>query len=65
MMEFTFQRTYRGPVKAVILDWAGTTMDYGCFAPAVVFIEVYKRKGIDITIEQARHAASRSKGNSG
>ena len=53
-MEFTYQRTYRGPLKAVVLDWAGTTMDYGCFAPAVVFIEVYKRKGIDITTEQAR-----------
>ncbi|MEW6237050.1 MAG: phosphonoacetaldehyde hydrolase [Candidatus Omnitrophota bacterium] len=53
-MEFYFQRSYRGPVKAVLLDWAGTTMDYGCFAPAVVFIEVYKRAGIDITIEQAR-----------
>ena len=53
-MEFTYQRAYRGPLKAVILDWAGTTMDYGCFAPAVVFIEVFKRRGIDITIEQAR-----------
>jgi len=53
-MEFTYQRTYRGPLKAIILDWAGTTMDYGCFAPAVVFMEVYKRRGIDITIEQAR-----------
>lgn len=53
-MEFTYQRTYRGRLKAVILDWAGTTMDFGCFAPAVVFIEVYRRKGIDITIEQAR-----------
>ncbi len=53
-MDFVFQRTYRGPVKAVILDWAGTTMDFGCFAPAVVFIEVYKRNGVDITIEQAR-----------
>ncbi len=29
-------------------------MDYGCFAPAVVFREVYKRKGVDITMEQAR-----------
>lgn len=53
-MDFVFQRSYRGPVKAVILDWAGTTMDYGCYAPAVVFIEVYKRQGVDITIEQAR-----------
>jgi phosphonoacetaldehyde hydrolase len=53
-MDFIFHRSYRGPLKAVILDWAGTTVDYGCFAPAVVFIEVYKRKGIAITMEQAR-----------
>jgi len=53
-MEFTFKRIYRGPLKAVLLDWAGTTMDYGCFAPAVVFMEVFKRKGIEITIEEAR-----------
>jgi len=53
-MDFIFRRSYRGPLKAVILDWAGTTLDYGCFAPAVVFIEVYKRKGIAITMEQAR-----------
>jgi phosphonoacetaldehyde hydrolase len=53
-MSFVYQRSYRGELKGVILDWAGTTMDYGCYAPAVVFIEVFKRKGIDITIEQAR-----------
>src|SRR6266478_2536055 len=53
-MDFLFKRIYRGPLKAVLLDWAGTTMDYGCFAPAVVFIEVFRRKGVDITIEQAR-----------
>jgi phosphonoacetaldehyde hydrolase len=29
-------------------------MDYGCYAPAVVFVEVYKRKGVGITMEQAR-----------
>ena len=53
-MAFTYQRTYRGPLKAVILDWAGTTMDYGCYAPAVVFVQVYKRKGVPISIEEAR-----------
>ncbi|MCP4517422.1 MAG: phosphonoacetaldehyde hydrolase, partial [Delftia sp.] len=36
------------------LDWAGTTLDYGCYAPAVVFIEVYKRQGVEITMTQAR-----------
>ena len=53
-MDFVFKRTYRGPLRAVILDWAGTTMDYGCFAPAVVFIEVFKRQGVEITIAEAR-----------
>jgi phosphonoacetaldehyde hydrolase len=53
-MEFQYQRTYRGPVRMVVLDWAGTTMDYGCYAPAVVFIEVFKRKGVEISMEQAR-----------
>ncbi len=53
-MDFVFRRSYRGPLKAVILDWAGTTMDYGCFAPAVVFVEVYKRKDVPISVEQAR-----------
>lgn len=53
-MTFVFQRRYRGPVKLVILDWAGTTMDYGCYAPAVAFVEVYKRKGVEIAVEEAR-----------
>jgi phosphonoacetaldehyde hydrolase len=53
-MEYVYRRSYRGPVKLVILDWAGTTMDYGCYAPAVVFVEVYRRRGVEITMEQAR-----------
>lgn len=53
-MEFVFRRTYRGPLKAVLLDWAGTTMDYGCYAPAIVFLEVYKRKGVEISMAEAR-----------
>jgi phosphonoacetaldehyde hydrolase len=53
-MDFVFKRTYHGPLKAVLLDWAGTTMDYGCFAPAVVFIDVFKRKGVEISVEEAR-----------
>jgi phosphonoacetaldehyde hydrolase len=29
-------------------------MDYGCMAPAVVFVEVYKRQGVPITMDEAR-----------
>jgi phosphonoacetaldehyde hydrolase len=53
-MEFYYQRSYRGPLKAILLDWAGTTMDYGCYAPAVVFVQVYERKGVPISVEEAR-----------
>jgi len=53
-MEFFFRRAYRGPVKAVILDWAGTAVDYGCCAPARVFMKVFADHGVDITEAQAR-----------
>ena len=53
-MNFVYHRIYKGPVKLVIFDWAGTTLDYGCYAPAVVFVEVFKRHGVEITMEQAR-----------
>lgn len=53
-MTFTYERRYRGKIQAVLLDWAGTTMDYGCMAPAVVFVEVYKRQGVPITMDEAR-----------
>ena len=29
-------------------------MDYGCYAPAVVFVQVYERKGVPISVEEAR-----------
>ena len=29
-------------------------MDYGCMAPAVVFMDVFKRKGVEITVDEAR-----------
>ena len=53
-MTHTCSRRYRGPLKAVILDWAGTTLDYGCCAPAVVFTEVFRRQGVEISMEEAR-----------
>ena len=37
---------------AVIFDWAGTTVDYGCFAPVQAFVEVFKHFGIEPTMEE-------------
>ena len=47
-------RTYRGKVRAVILDWSGTTADAYVIAPAVVFVEVFTNQGVAISMEEAR-----------
>lgn len=41
-------------IEAVIFDWAGTTVDYGCFAPVQAFVEVFKHFGITPTMEEVR-----------
>ncbi|MEC3885160.1 phosphonoacetaldehyde hydrolase [Halobacillus sp. HZG1] len=41
-------------IQAIIFDWAGTTVDYGCFAPVQVFIEVFNKRDIQITYDEAR-----------
>ncbi len=41
-------------IKAVILDWAGTSVDYGCMGPARVFVEVFSRYNMEVTLAQAR-----------
>jgi phosphonoacetaldehyde hydrolase len=53
-MEIVNRQTYRGPVKAVILDWAGTAVDYGSFAPTSVFLRLFESQQITITPEDAR-----------
>ncbi|MEO7911971.1 MAG: phosphonoacetaldehyde hydrolase, partial [Roseiflexaceae bacterium] len=45
---------YAGPLQAVIFDWAGTTVDYGSCAPVAVFVEVFRRRGVTVTPQQAR-----------
>ena len=41
-------------IKLVIFDWAGTTIDHGCFAPISAFIKAFKACGVDLTPQQAR-----------
>lgn len=43
-----------GKVKAVIFDWAGTTIDYGCFAPVDAFIRSLRKYGLEPSIEEIR-----------
>lgn len=49
------------PLQAVILDWAGTTVDYGSRAPTQVFVEIFRRCGIEITEAEARGPMGRGK----
>ncbi len=53
-MDFAERRTYRGPLQLAVFDWAGTTVDYGCMAPAAVFVEGFRRQGVEISLEEAR-----------
>ncbi|WP_141505618.1 phosphonoacetaldehyde hydrolase [Paenibacillus luteus] len=41
-------------IKAVILDWAGTVVDFGCFAPMHAFLKTFEQAGVPITNEEAR-----------
>lgn len=41
-------------IDAVIFDWAGTTVDFGCFAPVQAFVEVFKEFGIEPTMDEVR-----------
>ena len=52
--DYVYSRVYRGKVQALILDWSGTTADAYVLAPAVVFVEVFKKAGVEITMTEAR-----------
>lgn len=41
-------------IEGVIFDWAGTTVDYGCFAPVKAFMEIFRAYGIEVTMEETR-----------
>lgn len=48
-------------IKGLILDWAGTTIDYGSLAPVHVFMEVFLHFGIEITEKEARGPMGKAK----
>lgn len=48
-------------LSAIVFDWAGTTIDHGSCAPAAVFQEIFRRRGVPITAAQAREPMGRAK----
>ena len=49
------------PVKAVVFDWAGTMVDYGCMAPVEALIDVFAGEGVSISGAEARHDMGKAK----
>lgn len=41
-------------IECIIMDWAGTAVDYGCFAPVAAFISAFSEKGLTIDVVQTR-----------
>lgn len=45
---------FYGPLEAVVLDWAGTAVDFGSRAPVDAFIEAFAAQGVAISALDAR-----------
>ncbi|MCW2292337.1 phosphonoacetaldehyde hydrolase [Pseudomonas sp. BIGb0408] len=47
---------YKQPtqLQAAILDWAGTVVDFGSFAPTQIFVEAFGEFGVEVSLEEAR-----------
>ena len=47
---------YKNPthLQAAILDWAGTVVDFGSFAPTQIFVEAFAEFDVEVSIEEAR-----------
>jgi len=41
-------------IKLVVLDWAGTVIDYGCQAPSGAFVEAFAQRGVSVSLNEAR-----------
>lgn len=47
-------RAYRGPLRGVIFDWAGTMIDFGSRAPVAAISSLFAGRGVPVSEEQAR-----------
>lgn len=42
-------------IEAVIFDWAGTLVDYGCMASAITYKEIFKEYGVTLKNQDVRN----------
>jgi phosphonoacetaldehyde hydrolase len=52
---------FRGPLRAVLFDWAGTVLDFGSRAPVVAVMQTFAEFGVAITADEARGPMGMSK----
>lgn len=43
-----------GSIRLIVFDWAGTTVDHGCFAPVRPFIDAFRHFDVEVSIPEAR-----------
>lgn len=53
-MSSPYPRRHRGRVQAVILDWGGTTVDFGAMATAQALCHLFERFEVPVSIEETR-----------
>lgn len=41
-------------IRLVVFDWAGTTVDHGCFAPVLPFVEAFAAAGVALAPDEVR-----------
>src|SRR5262245_66014187 len=42
------------PIRLVVFDWAGTVLDFGCFAPVAAFRDAFAQLGVEVSVAEAR-----------
>jgi phosphonoacetaldehyde hydrolase len=60
-MTYHYARRYCGKLKAAVLDWAGTLVDYGCYAPVASVIAAFEAVGVAVSTAEARAPMGQSK----
>lgn len=48
-------------VQAVVFDWAGTTVDYGCMAPVTALLRTFEAFGVELEPAEVREPMGLSK----
>ncbi len=51
----------KSPIQAVVFDWAGTMIDFGCRAPVVALRAVFAEAGVEIPETEARADMGKAK----